>query len=47
MGNVALEMAQNPNAHTNMQQYVINAGFDMDATAKYMENYYLNRWGKR
>lgn len=39
--NVALEMAQNPEAHTNMQQYVIDAGFDMDATAKYIENYYL------
>lgn len=24
-----------------MQQYVIDAGFDMDATAKYMEKYYL------
>lgn len=42
--NAALEMAQNPKAHTNMQQYVIDAGFDMDATAKYMESYYLNRW---
>ena len=37
----ALEMAQSTSAHTNMQQYVIDAGFDMDATAKYMENYYL------
>ena len=45
--NAALEMAQNLKAHTNMQQYVIDAGFDMDATAKYMENYYLNRWGRR
>ena len=42
--NTALEMAQNLKAHTNMQQYVIDAGFDMDATAKYMESYYLNRW---
>lgn len=42
--NVALEMAQNLKAHTNMQQYVIDAGFDMNATAKYMESYYLNRW---
>ena len=42
--NAALEMAQNPKAHTNMQQYVIDAGFDMDAIAKYMESYYLNRW---
>ena len=41
---VALEMAQSPSAHTNMQQYVMDAGFDMEATAKYMESYYLNRW---
>ena len=32
--NAALEMAQNLKAHTNMQQYVIDAGFDMDATCK-------------
>lgn len=42
--NAALEMAQNPKAHTNMQKYIIDAGFDMDAIAKYMESYYLNRW---
>lgn len=41
--NAALEMAQNLKAHTNMQQYVIDAGFDMDATAKYMESYYLRK----
>lgn len=45
--NAALEMTQNPSAHTNMQKYVIDAGFDMDATAKYMESYYLNRWSRR
>ena len=39
----ALEMAQNPNAHTNMQQYVIDAGFDVDATAKKIEEYYINK----
>lgn len=42
----ALEAAQNPMAHANMRQYVVDAGFDMDATAKYMENYYLSQWGK-
>ena len=45
--NAALEMAQNLKAHTNMQQYVIDAGFDMEATAKYMESYYLNQWSRR
>lgn len=39
----ALEMAQSPKAHTNMQQYVIDAGFDMNVIAKHMENYYLKR----
>lgn len=42
--NAALEMAQNLKSHTNMQQYVIDAGFDMDATAKYMESYYLRKY---
>ena len=42
--NAALEMAQNLKAHTNMQQHVIDAGFDMDATVKYIEGFYLNRW---
>lgn len=42
--NVALEMAQNLKAHTNMQQYVIDAGFDMNVTAKYMEGYYLRKY---
>lgn len=45
--NIALEMAQNLKAHTNMQQYVIDAGFDMDTTAKYMEGFYLDRWSRR
>lgn len=43
----ALEMAKNSKAHTNMQQYVIDAGFDMDVTAKYMENYYLKRFKQK
>lgn len=43
----ALEMAKNSKAHTNMQQYVIDAGFDMDVTAKYMENYYLMRFKQK
>ena len=42
--NAALEMAQNLKAHTNMQQYVIDAGFDMNVTAKYMEGYYLRKY---
>lgn len=37
----AIDMSQNFLAHTNMQKYVVEQGFDMSATAKYMENYYL------
>ena len=44
---VALDMAKNPIVHTDMQKYVINAGFDMSATAKNMEEYYLNRRSRR
>lgn len=40
----ALEMAENPNAHMNMQQYVMDAGFDIGSTAKYMEQYYLKKF---
>lgn len=40
----ALEIAMSPNAHKNMQQYVIDEGFDMDETAKKMEEYYLMKF---
>lgn len=40
---MVLEMSQNPQNHTNMQKYIIDAGFDMRATAKKMEHYYLNK----
>lgn len=36
-------MAQSSKAHTNMQKYIIDAGFDMNATAKNMEEYYLEK----
>lgn len=39
----AIEMAQSSKAHTNMQKYIIDAGFDMSATAKNMEKYYLEK----
>lgn len=39
----ALEIAQNPSVHTNMQQYVINAGYDIDTTVKKMEQFYLRK----
>lgn len=40
---VVIEMAQSSEAHTNMQKYIIDAGFDMSATAKNMEEYYLEK----
>lgn len=39
----AIEMAQSSKAHTNMQKYIIDAGFDMNAAAKNMEEYYLEK----
>ena len=44
---VILEMKNSPYAHMNMEQYVIDAGFDMNVTAKYMQEFYLDRWGNR
>ena len=35
----AIEMAQSSKAHTNIQKYIIDAGFDMSATAKNMEKW--------
>lgn len=40
----AIEMAQSSKAHTNMQKYIIDAGFDMNATAKNRKNII---WKKR
>jgi len=37
-------MAANQYRHTNTQKYVIEAGFDMDATAKKMEEFYLQKY---
>lgn len=39
----AMELAQNPNAHTNMKKNVVDAGFDMNETARRMESYYLEK----
>lgn len=38
----ALKVSENLLAHTNMQKYIVDAGFDMNATAKQMEKYYLD-----
>ena len=39
----AIEIAKHPLCHTNMQQYIIDAGYDMSSTALEMQNYYLQK----
>lgn len=39
----ALRISRSSYAHTNTQKYVIDAGFDMSATAKKMEEYYIEK----
>ena len=41
--NEAINAAKNPAHHTNMQKYVIDAGFDMSATADKIEEFYLHK----
>lgn len=41
---LALYSAENSVCHSNMQKYVIDAGFDMDATANMIQQYYLKKW---
>lgn len=38
-----LKIADHSLCHTNMQQYIIEAGFDMNSTALEMQNYYLKK----
>lgn len=38
----AIRIAENPAAHTNMQQRIIDAGFDMDSSVHMLEQYYLS-----
>lgn len=39
----ALSIAEEPQCHSNMQQYIIDAGFDMKSTAAEMERFYLDK----
>lgn len=39
----AIKMSDNKYRHTNMHRYVVDAGFDMSATAKKMEKYYIQK----
>ncbi|MCD8291532.1 MAG: glycosyltransferase family 1 protein [Prevotella sp.] len=38
-----IELANNPLCHTNMQEYIIKAGYDIAASAKFMQDYYINK----
>ena len=42
----AIAIASHPQSHSNMQQHIIDAGFDMDATAMMMQEFYLNKYYK-
>lgn len=39
----AIRMSNNKYRHINMHRYVVDAGFDMSATAKKMEKYYIQK----
>lgn len=39
-------MGDNKYSHTNMQKYIIDAGFDMSSTANRMQQYYLDSYGQ-
>lgn len=41
--NEAIIAAKNPAHHTNMQKYVLDAGYDMSATADKIEEFYLHK----
>lgn len=42
----AVKMVENGLRHTNMQNYVIDAGFDMDVTVKKVEVFYISKYMK-
>lgn len=42
--NTAIEISESIYAHVDMQKYVVDAGFDMNATAEYMERFYLEKY---
>ena len=39
----AIDIAKTPLAHSNMQEYIIDSGFDMKVVAEMMEKYYLSK----
>lgn len=40
----AIKLSENVLAHTNMQKYVIDNGYDLDKTVKWIENYYVDKF---
>lgn len=40
---MVLNAAENPQRHTNMKKYIVEANYDMDALAKKMEKFYLRK----
>lgn len=37
----SIEFAHNVYSHSNMQRYIINAGFDINTVVSEIENYYI------
>lgn len=40
----SIELSENTKAHSNMHQYIVNSGFDVNATARMMQDYYLDKY---
>lgn len=43
---ICIKASKNKLSHTDMKQYVINSGFDLDLTVKYIQNYYVDCFEK-
>jgi glycosyltransferase involved in cell wall biosynthesis len=39
---ICIKASENKLSHTDTKQYVINSGFDLDSTVKYIQNYYID-----
>lgn len=39
----AIKISKSNLAHTNLQKYIIEAGFDINGTSKWLEEYYINK----
>lgn len=42
----AIKLANSKNAHTNTQDKIINANFDIKSTAKFLQNFYITKYNQ-